>query len=376
MATAADVGLFLGLAGGSLPLAVADLVALAVAALVAYVLNRALTFRGDPEARWVSSPGLFAATAAVAGAVDLAVLAALDGLGLALLVAKVVAVGAAAVVRWTAYRWILFRWVRRDLAKRVDRPPPERPLRLSVVIPAYNEGVRVTSTIEAIDGELSQWIDAVDYEIVVVDDGSTDDTVDRATAAGARVLPQERNRGKGAAVRAGVLQARGRSVVFTDADLAYPPSLLLRLLDEIEAGWDMVAGSRRHHDTSTLAERPQLRELGGAVVNRLTHLVLLGHFRDTQCGLKGFQGDVATSLFERTRIDGFAFDVELFLMAEQDHLSVEVVPVAVENRAGSSVSVVGDGLALLADLFRIRRWAGEGRYEPDADQRAVLDARR
>ncbi len=376
MATATDVGLLLLLAGGPLPLAVADLVALAAAALVAYLLNRELTFRGDPEARWVSSPGLFAATAAAAGAVDLAVLATLDRIGLSLLVAKAVAVGAAAVVRWTAYRWILFRWVRRDLAKRVDRPLPDRALRLSVVVPAYNEGSRVASTIEAIDGELGRWIDPGDYEIVVVDDGSSDDTVDRAAAAGARVLRQGRNRGKGAAVRAGVLDARGRSVVFTDADLAYPPPLLLRLLDELEAGWDMVAGSRRHDDTSTLAERPQLRELGGAVVNRLTHLVLLGHFRDTQCGLKGFQGDVASTLFERTRIDGFAFDVELFLMAEQDHLSVEVVPVSVKNRVGSSVSVLGDGLALLADLFRIRRWAGEGRYEPSADQRAVLDARR
>ena len=113
--------------------------ALAVAAAVAYLLNRVLTFRGDPNARWVSNPGLFAATAVVAGAVDLGVLLGLDGLGLALVAAKMVAVGAAAVVRWTAYRWILFRWVRRDLANRVDRPTPTDPLRLSVIIPAYNE---------------------------------------------------------------------------------------------------------------------------------------------------------------------------------------------------------------------------------------------
>ena len=310
-----------------------------------------------------------------AGAVDLAVLLGLDELGLALVAAKVVAVGTAAVVRWTAYRWILFRWVRRDLAKRVDRPSPTGSLRLSVIIPAFNEANHIAATVDAIDRELDRSLDSGGYEIVVVDDGSTDDTVERAATAGARVLAQEANRGKGAAVRAGVLAAQGRSVIFTDADLAYPPTMLLRLLAEVEAGWDMVVGSRRHEDTATLAHRPRIRELGGSMVNRLTHLVLLGHFRDTQCGVKGFRGDVARTLFQRTRIDGFAFDVELFLMAEQDHLSLLEVPVSVQNRAGSSVSLVGDGLALLVDLFRIRRWAGEGRYHPDERQRTVLEAR-
>lgn len=352
-----------------------NLVALAAAAVVAYLLNRVITFRGDPEARWVSNPGLFASTAVAAGLVDLGALGLLDRFGLPILAAKLVAVGAAAVVRWTAYRWILFRWVRRDLAERLDRPPAPGELRVTVVVPAYNESDRIGDTVDAIDQELARAIEAGDYEILVVDDGSTDDTVERAAQAGARVLAQPDNRGKGASVRAGVLAARGRAVLFTDADLAYPPPMLVRILGEVEDGWDMVVGSRRHQETATLADRPRIRELGGSVVNRLTHLVLLGHFRDTQCGLKGFRGDVARALFERTRIDGFAFDVELFLMAEQDHLSLQVVPVAVQNRAGSSVSVVGDGLALLADLFRIRRWAGEGRYHPNEAQRAVLEAR-
>ncbi|MEL6985923.1 MAG: glycosyltransferase, partial [Actinomycetota bacterium] len=273
-------------------LTAADLLALAAAAVVAYLLNRVITFRGDPEARWVSNPGLFATTAVVAGAVDLGVLTLFDRIGLAVLAAKLVAVGAAAVVRWTAYRWILFRWVRRDLAERLDRPPAPGDLRVSVVVPAYNEAERIGATIDAIDRELATTIEPGDYEIVVVDDGSTDATVERATEAGARVLAQPANRGKGASVRAGVLAARGRAVLFTDADLAYPPPMLLRILGEVEEGWDMVVGSRRHQETATLANRPRIRELGGSVVNRLTHLVLLGHFRDTQCGLKGFRGDV------------------------------------------------------------------------------------
>ncbi len=353
----------------------ADLVALFAAAVTAYTLNRVITFRGDPTARWVSNPGLFAATAGVAGAVDLGMLSSLDNLGLPLAPAKVVAIACGAVVRWLAYRWILFRRVRRDLARRVARPTPGGDLRLSVVIPAYNEGELIAETVKAVDREMGRAIGGSDYELLVVDDGSSDNTVSVAERAGARVLVQPENRGKGAAVRAGVLAARGRTVVFTDADLAYPPALVGRILEEVEDGWDMVVGSRRHRETATLVRPRRIREFGGRMINRLTHLVLLGHFRDTQCGLKGFQGDVAKVMFERTRIDGFAFDVELFLIAEQDQLSLLEIPVSVQNRPGSSVSLVGDTVALLADLFRIRRWAGEGVYDPAPAQRAVLDAR-
>lgn len=375
LATAVDFFLLVGLVENSVSLWIADVVALTVAAAVAYTLNRVITFRGDPLARWVSNPGLFAATAGVAGAVDLAVLSTLNRLDLRLGPAKLLAIGGAAVVRWLAYRWILFRRVRRDLAQRVSRPTPDRDLRLTVVVPAYNEGELIADTVAAIDRELATSVGHSQFEVLVVDDGSTDNTVEVAERAGARVLAQQENRGKGSAVRAGVLAARGRTVVFTDADLAYPPALLTRILDEVEQGWDMVVGSRRHHDTATLAKPRRIREFGGRMVNRLTHLVLLGHFRDTQCGLKGFQGDVAEVMFQRTRIDGFAFDVELFLIAEQDLLSLHEIPVSVQNRPGSSVSIVGDTLDLLADLFRIRRWVGEGVYEPNPSQRAVLDAR-
>ena len=194
-------------------------------------------------------------------------------------------------------------------------------------------------------------------------------------AAGARVIRLQENRGKGAAVRTGVLSTRGRTVVFTDSDLAYRPELLHQVMIEVEQGWDIVVGSRRHEQTNVLVRARRLRELGGRMVNRLTHLVLLGHFRDTQCGLKGFQADIGRIVFERTRIDGFAFDVELFLIAEQDQLSVREIPVSVENRVGSSVRLLTDFLALVADLFRIRRWAGEGRYQPTLDQRKVLQQR-
>ncbi len=370
-ATAVDVGILLALQG--LNLVAADILALSVAAGVAYLANRNLTFRSDPEARWVRRPLWFAATAVVAGAVDVAVLVLLDGLGLPVVVAKLVAVLAAATLRWMAYRRILFNQVRRELAQRRERPAPSEPLRLTVVVPAYAEQDLIGDTVSSLRAALEAAL-GHDHEIVVVDDGSPDDTAARAAEAGARVVVQDRNRGKGAAVRAGVLAAQGRTVVFTDADLAYAPSLVLDVMERVEEGWDVVVGSRRHDDTNTLVRARRIRELGGRVINLLTHVVLLGQFHDTQCGLKGFRGDVGKVLFERTRIDGFAFDVEIFLMAEQDRLSLIEVPVAVTNRAGSSVRLVGDSVDVITDLFRIRRWAGAGRYRPTPEQARILHA--
>ena len=370
-ATALDVGTLLALQERGLLLA--DVVALVLAATMAYLLNRHITFRRRPLARWVRRPTLFGATALAAGLVDVGVLVVLNRLGLAVPAAKVLAVGAAATVRWVAYRRILFHQVRQEMAQRLDRPPAPGAKRLSVVVPAYNEGGLIEATLAAIRAELDPALEPGSYEILVVDDGSTDDTAERAQAAGANVLRLAANQGKGGAVRAGMLAADGRTVVFTDADLAYSPRLVLEVLDRVEQGWDVVVGSRRHDDTNTLVRARHLRELGGRVINVLTHLVLLGNFHDTQCGIKGFRGDIARAVFERTRINGFAFDVEIFLIAEQDQLSLTEIPVSVTNRAASSVRIVGDTAELLVDLFRIRRWAGEGRYRPTAAQAEILN---
>ena len=253
------------------------------------------------------------------------------------------------------------------MGERHDRPTAPGSVRLSVVVPAYNEGDQIDATVHTLAAELEPVV-GTDLEILVVDDGSVDDTILRAEAAGAVVVAQPQNMGKGAAVRAGVLAASGRSVVFTDADLAYPAAMIVPMLHELEAGWDVVVGSRRHEETTTLVRARRIRELGGRAVNWLTHLVLLGHFRDTQCGIKGFRSDIGKALFERTTINGFAFDVEVFLIAEQDRYSLTEVPVSVENRQGSSVRIVRDSLRLLRDLLRIRRAAGKGAYRPNSDQ--------
>ncbi len=352
----------------------ADILALTVAACASYILNRDLTFRRSPNARWVSNPVVFAGTALVAGLVDLSMVGLLESFSLPPLLSKAAAIAPAAAVRWFVYRWVLFSEVRRDLAQRVERPQPDRPKRVTVVVPAYNEGELIVDSINMLDQFLTVHYPD-DYEVVVVDDGSPDNTAQLAERAGATVVRMPENRGKGAAVRAGVLAAQGRSVVFTDADLSYPPPLVAQVVAQLEDGWDIVVGSRRHEDTNTLVKARRLRQLGGRLVNHLTHLVLLGHFRDTQCGIKGFQADIGRAVFQRTRIDGFAFDVELFLIAEQDQLSLNEIPVTVENRGASSVNVTSDFLQLFSDLVRIRRWVGSGEYRPTAEHLRLYQRR-
>jgi glycosyltransferase involved in cell wall biosynthesis len=236
------------------------------------------------------------------------------------------------------------------------------------VLPAYGEAGRIGTTVTQVRAAFAEAGD--DVEIVVVDDGSDDDTAQAARAAGAdNVLIHGENRGKGAAVRTGVLAARGRVVAFTDADLAYSPDHLLELRDRIEDGWDVVVGSRRHTEAIALVRAGRLRELGGRVINLLTQAVLLGRYVDTQCGLKAFRADVARSIFERARVDGFGFDVEVFHLVERDRLSLLEVPVRVVNSERSSVRVARDAVRLVTDLFGIRRRAALGGYGlPAADQ--------
>src|SRR5690606_4042472 len=176
-----------------------------------------------------------------------------------------------------------------------------------------------------------------------------------------------RNRGKGAAVRTGALAARGRAVVFTDADLAYGPEQVRRVLAGIEDGWDVVIGDRRHPETRTLVAPSRLRAWGSRAINWLGYAVLLGSFRDTQSGLKGFRSDVARFLFTRTRVDGFAFDIEVLHLVERHQLSLVEVPVEVTNSPRSTVSAARDALRLAVDLFRIRHWSASGAYEAAGD---------
>jgi glycosyltransferase involved in cell wall biosynthesis len=237
--------------------------------------------------------------------------------------------------------------------------------RFSVVIPAFEEERRIGETVARVRGALAP-IAGDGAEVIVVDDGSADATAGAARAAGAdHVLVQPVNTGKGAAVRAGMLAAAGRTMAFTDADLAFPPEQLLGLLELVEGGCDVVVGNRRHPDTTTIVPPTLMRDVGGRVINRLARIVLDGDYRDTQCGLKAFSRDAAHRIFEHALVDGFAFDVEIFHLAELYGLELREVPVEVSNSTSSTVHVVRDATLLIRDLFRIRWWTRAGRYEAD-----------
>ena len=379
VATAVDIGLLVVLArAAGWPVLVADAVSITAAACVSFLAHRAITFADDPSARWVRAPITFVVTAALGGALDLAVLWVTTQLiepdgPLPLVLAKLPALAVAAAFRMRVYRTVLFEEVRADVESRVPRETPPGRFRLSVIVPAYREPDEVGTTVGRLRAELADALPMHELEIVVVDDGSGDGTAEAARTAGAdQVLVHPANRGKGAAVRTGILAANGRAVAFTDADLAYAPAQLVPLLAGVEDGWDVVVGSRRHTETTTLVRARRLREVGGRLINWLTYAVLLGHYRDTQCGLKAFRSDVAEVLFTKARIEGFAFDVEVFHLVERYHLSLLEVPVEVVNSARSSVRVARDGLRLVRDLSRILRGGRKGWYDLTPAESAAL----
>ena len=386
VATTIDIGLAVILLGAGWDPWAADAVALGLAATVARLLHRSLTLRDDPYARWIRLRRVFVTVVVIAGLVDFGVLTVarslLDGLlggdtgsWTVDLGAKLAAVVVAGAVRAVAYRAFLFRVIRREQDLPSRRPVPDGEIRVTMVIPAFREADRIGQTVVRVRHELGAALGA-DIEVVVVDDGSPDDTAAAAEAAGADcVVRLDRNRGKGAAVRAGVAVANGRTVVFTDADLAYGPTQAAALVHKVEEGYDVVVGSRRHTDTTTLVRAGRLREVGGRLVNLTTHALLLGQYRDTQCGLKAFRSDVARPLFEASTLDGFAFDVELFHLAERWRLSLAEVPVEVENSERSTVQLLRDGIRLVVDLVRVRQRARNGDYpEAPVPEAAVLKA--
>lgn len=206
---------------------------------------------------------------------------------------------------------------------------------------------------------------AAGLEIVVVDDGSDDETAEKARAAGADVvlrLPE--NRGKGAAVKAGVLAASGRVVVFTDVDLAYPPSQIPELLETVESGVDIAVGNRYHPDSVEIDRQSMLRSFGSRAINAVHRLLMLSDCQDTQCGLKAFHHTAVQRLFPVLTIDRFAFDIELIYLARRYGLSLKEVPVKAVGSSTSTVRLLRDGLVLLRDMLRIRVRAFLGRYPP------------
>lgn len=235
---------------------------------------------------------------------------------------------------------------------------------LTIVIPAYNEEARLRPTLET----TLQHVGAADLhaEIIVVDDGSEDGTSriveDLATRHPELELVRlPRNRGKGCAVRTGVLAARGRRVLFMDADGSTPMAELRKLQDALDGGADIAIGSRAMGGESVVVARLHRRLIGRCFHTLVRGLGVRG-IHDTQCGFKLFRGSVARQLFALSRIDGFSFDVEVLLLAQIAGYEIREVPVDWEHRPGSQIRLLHDSASMLWDLIRLRGHLLTGGY--------------
>jgi dolichyl-phosphate beta-glucosyltransferase len=229
-------------------------------------------------------------------------------------------------------------------------------LALSVVIPAYNETARLEPTLRRVIDHCRVHHPA--FEIIVVDDGSTDGTPELVERIGAeehrvKLIALGANRGKGAAVRAGMLAARGREVLFSDADLATPIEELDKLRRRLADGCDIAIGSRAAPGADIRVRQHPMRELMGRTFNLMVRVAALGGIRDTQCGFKLFRRDAAHDLFGHACLDGFAFDVEVLWLA-RGRYQVAEVPVVWSHVDDSKVSPGGDAARMFVDLLRIR----------------------
>jgi len=239
---------------------------------------------------------------------------------------------------------------------------------LSVLIPSYNEEERLARSLPLILDYLEK--QKIAAEVLVVDDGSTDGTARIAEESlgrsRGRVLRRSENRGKGEAVRRGVLAARGRWVLITDADLSTPIEEHDKLAAVVrDYDVDLAIGSRALPDSQVEVRQSSLRESMGKIFNLLVRRMTGLPFSDTQCGFKLIDRQRALPLYERMVVDGFAADVELLFLAGRLGLTVREVPVIWRNDPRSTVSLIGAPPRMLLDVLRVRWRYRRGLYRPD-----------
>lgn len=244
---------------------------------------------------------------------------------------------------------------------------PRKIVSLSVIIPAYNEARRIPPYLQSAIAYLNGR--GLSFEILVVDDGSTDETaalIGRMATQnpGLRLLRLPHNSGKGAAVRAGMQAAQGKLQLFADADGATPIQELERLEVAMNNGADLAIGSRtlasrdRHYRVQARLHRTVL----GNLFNRIVRLLGIRDINDTQCGFKLFRQSVAQDLFSVGRIDGYGFDLELLYIAQQRGYRIAEVPINWTDQPGSKVRVLRDGLAMVREMLAVRRNNARGLY--------------
>lgn len=236
-------------------------------------------------------------------------------------------------------------------------------MKISVIIPAYNESKRITPTIHSV----IKYLDKVakdSYEVIIVLDGSRDNTLDVVTHLAKNynkinIINNEQNRGKGAVVRQGILHSKGKYVLFMDADNSTHIDELDRMLPELESGVKVVVGSRDLVDSQVKVRQSRYKELLGDLGNWWIQILLVGGINDTQFGFKVFDGHVAREIFEKVTMRGWSFDIEVLALARHLGYKVKEMPVVWYNDSDSHVTLK-DYILVLRDTIwiRYRLWTG------------------
>jgi dolichyl-phosphate beta-glucosyltransferase len=226
---------------------------------------------------------------------------------------------------------------------------------ISIIIPGYNEEKRISQSLKALSSFCEEHFER--YEIVFVNDGSTDKTreiVENLAPPFLKAIQLESNQGKGYAVRKGMLEARGDYRFFTDADLPYDLNAFpeaIRIFHATQC--DVVAGARDLPESSDQSSQTQLRKLTSKCFSALVRFMLKVDVKDTQCGFKAFTAESAVKLFSLSNIRGYAFDVELFLLAGANNLRLSKIPVTLVRSGDSKIRMRGDVLFMVRDLLRL-----------------------
>jgi len=233
-------------------------------------------------------------------------------------------------------------------------------MKLSVIIPTYNEAERLPNTLQDAYAWLSEHLGR-DFEICVVDDGSSDRTCEYVrqlipTMPELLLIEQTKNQGKGAAVRRGMLAAKGDIQVFLDADHSTHIREIEKVFDVLKAQpkTDIVIASRQHPDSDITQHQSWLREHMGKSFNMLMHLATGINMQDTQCGFKAFTAKASKQIFAEQKLDGFSFDVEVLFLAAQMGYQVAEIPVEWINEPNSKVRMLIDPLKMFVDILKIR----------------------
>jgi dolichyl-phosphate beta-glucosyltransferase len=238
----------------------------------------------------------------------------------------------------------------------------------SIVIPAYNEGVRLGPTLERVLGYVhaQQW----DAEVIVVNDGSRDNTADIVHAFAAkdptlRLVDNPGNRGKGYSVRNGMLNARGRIVLFSDADLSSPIEEAPKLLAALNSGADVAIGSRWLRAETQTQRQPLHRQIFGRIFNLMLRITLGLKFKDTQCGFKAFKQSAVQAIFPLQKIERWGFDPEVLFLARKFGFKVQEVSVAWGHSGDTRINPLVDGSRMFLEMLHIRWNDLTGKYNRD-----------